>query len=107
MGDWVNILSGAPKETVAMNPSQSRFILTLHLSFITLQLDAQLLKACTVIDACIHGNPESTRKHLPTILKSLIPLLSSHLAAPRVSHVLTDLRKAAFETDADTVGKLL
>ena len=61
------------------------------------QLDLLVEKACDLIFAFVDGCPLSTRLHLLELLRSIIPALSSPLAAPRLVSSFVELSDAAFE----------
>lgn len=56
----------------------------------------RLCCACCLLDAALTGSPDSVCLHMNTICSLLVPLLTSPLAAPRVSQVFLRLGEAAF-----------
>lgn len=55
-----------------------------------------MTNASNLINSCIQGNPGAVRFFIPLLLQTIIPLLSSPLAAPRVSRLFIKLRESAF-----------
>ena len=49
-----------------------------------------------LIASCIQGNPGAVRFFIPLLLQTILPLLSSPLAAPRVSSLFIKLKESAF-----------
>ncbi|KAI8491413.1 eIF-2-alpha kinase activator GCN1, partial [Branchiostoma belcheri] len=72
-----------------------------------LLMDDVLVKACSLLQASIQGNPTALRSHINTVSTLLQPLLQSPLAAPRVLPVLVSLRTAVFERDTEYLGSLV
>ena len=55
-----------------------------------------MTNTCSLIASCIQGNPGAVRFFIPLLLQTILPLLSSPLAAPRVSSLFIKLKESAF-----------
>lgn len=67
---------------------------------VCLQLDQSLENACTILQAVIVGNSIELVKYMPFLLRCIVTLLRSPLAAPRVSNSFVQLARTAFK-DSD------
>ncbi|XP_077995202.1 stalled ribosome sensor GCN1-like [Glandiceps talaboti] len=70
-------------------------------------LEKQLSNAASMLEYCIDGNLKGMRAHIPTLLRSLLPAVSSLLAAPHMTRVYLHLKKCAFESEICDLGTLV
>ena len=61
--------------------------------------------AMSLIQACVDGNSDSMRKHIPVLLPSVLSLMSSPLAAPYACRMIVALRVCVFEGEEKFLGK--
>ncbi|KAI0222670.1 eIF-2-alpha kinase activator GCN1 [Lamellibrachia satsuma] len=65
-----------------------------------MQFDHRVTNAYALIDACCQGNAAMLRLHLPAILKVIVSLFPSTLAASHMTKIFVELHQCAF-TDAN------
>ncbi|XP_006818140.1 LOW QUALITY PROTEIN: stalled ribosome sensor GCN1-like [Saccoglossus kowalevskii] len=71
------------------------------------KLDVQLSNITHMLMCSSDGNMKSMRQHVPTLLRSLLSLVSSLLAAPHVTKVFLHLRKCAFDSNMTDLGNVV
>jgi hypothetical protein len=59
-------------------------------------LNTQVESACSLLKACLEGNPASVRLNSPALLKAIVPLMNSPLAAPHLVEFYLLMRTAIF-----------
>jgi len=72
-----------------------------------LQLDDRLSVACSLLMSCLRGNAGAVRRQLPSLIPEITSLMSSALAAPRLTELFVALGNAAFESRDRYVGHLV
>ncbi|XP_038061522.1 eIF-2-alpha kinase activator GCN1-like [Patiria miniata] len=68
------------------------------------QLDQELTSTASLLHASIQGNPAAMCRHIPTLVPSLLSLLSSPLAAPYVVSLFLDLGQCVFDKEEYNTG---
>ena len=61
-----------------------------------MQLDQKVMTACALALTCFTANPNKARCHIPDLLKHVILLLGSPLAAPRMVTLYIAMKLAVF-----------
>ena len=59
----------------------------------------------SLLEACIDGNDDAMRKHIPDILPKMLSMVSSPLAAPYICKMVVSLKKCVFYDDEEILGK--
>jgi hypothetical protein len=70
------------------------------------QRDEKLARACALLSAALKGNPLQFGKTIRSVLRAIVPLFSSPVAAPRVTELFVEARKAVFEKEMWDLGEL-
>jgi len=80
-------------------------IITLNHCNVCHKMDSRLDRVCSVVHACVRGNPASVRLYLPRLIEAVLALLRSPLGAPRCAELFVHLHHAAFENYDLGLGK--
>ncbi|XP_064653044.1 stalled ribosome sensor GCN1-like [Lineus longissimus] len=69
--------------------------------------DDKLRRACALLSAALKGSPLQFGKTIRAILRVIVPLFSSPMAAPRVTELFVVARKAVFDEENWNLGSLI